>query len=310
MPESTTPVIPQEWITIKTLKTISGASLCCWLTTVFFDLVCFVPVKDLALRAVLVLIVSTVSCLSLAAYKVFTTRGKKTSAMWVLIIPNATLIYIHALGFQVATKELAARAYESRLSKEKDTVSSVQINNADMGAFFFALSKQTSWIPSLDLLVQAKRYEQEDAWLKRENQMLKDSLNNLSVKTHMEDLVGDNEQGADLDKRESNVSEDSLVYLRTLNKKYLREKHKTDSVNEYLMKRIAQYELSMQSYTGIGRRDSILVESVREKNRLINKWNQLLQPMVMQRADQERIMNGYMGDESYYKKLFRPIVVE
>ena len=109
--------IPQEWITVKTLKTISGASLCCWLTTVFFDLVCFMPISNLKLHALLVLGVSTISCLGLAIYKVSSSRGKKTKVLWMLVIPNAMLIYIHALGFQVASKELALRASANEIRK-------------------------------------------------------------------------------------------------------------------------------------------------------------------------------------------------
>jgi 4-amino-4-deoxy-L-arabinose transferase-like glycosyltransferase len=118
MPTNTdNPSFPHEWITAKTIRTISGAALCCWLITLFFDLICFTSINNQQLHTLLVFIVSALSSIGLAINKVFSTRSANRKALWLLVIPNAMLIYIHALGFQVASKELAVRA--NAIEREK-----------------------------------------------------------------------------------------------------------------------------------------------------------------------------------------------
>lgn len=121
MPTNTdNPSFPHEWITAKTIRTISGAALCCWLITLFFDLICFTSINNQQLHTLLVFIVSATSALGFAINKVFSSRSTNRKALWLLVIPNAMLIYIHALGFQVASKELAIRA--NAIEREKTEV--------------------------------------------------------------------------------------------------------------------------------------------------------------------------------------------
>jgi hypothetical protein len=292
MAENNTPGIPQEWITVKTLKTISGASLCCWLTTVFFDLICFMPVTDVKLHALLVLIVSAVSCLGLAIYKVSSSRGKRTKVLWMLVIPNAMLIYIHALGFQVATKELAIRASANEIKKQE-----IQ---AGMSSFFNFFAKQTSWIPSLELTKKTKEVEV----VQQSNKILKDSIVNLK-ETQQDIPVNNNSLPA---------KADSSSYYFSLYRNCVTTnitlKNRVDSFD--LRTRKLLQDVLQQESAKYRKTDSILVKRIGDKNSLINKWNQIMGSgsMTLQKAEIERIMEGHMGDENYYKKLFRPISVQ
>jgi hypothetical protein len=294
MAENNPTGIPQEWITVKTLKTISGASLCCWLTTVFFDLICFMPIRNLQLHALLVLIVSTVSCLGLAIYKVSNSRGKKTRVLWMLVIPNAMLIYIHALGFQVASKELALRANANEIRKEE-----LRPNKAGVTFFFSFLAKQTSWIPSLELTNKTIEFEKQQVILQKNKKLLMDSISKVkSIHIDTTSIIP----------HSINNSDSSFNYIRQYKGCIVSNtvlKNKIDSLNNQ-MNQIAN------RYKFYDKRDSILTKKIEEKNALINKWNQRMNAgdMRLQKTDMERIIDGHMGDENYYKKLFKPIIDE
>lgn len=309
MPENNNiPAIPQEWITLKTLKTISGAALCCWMTTIFFDLICFMPIHNPVLHSLLVLIISTISCLCLAIYKVTGSRGKKTKMLWMLVIPNAMLIYIHALGFQVATKELAMRAYENDTKKEKPPPA---INKANIGSFLYFLTKQTSWIPNLELKSRTAEFEREITVLQADNKKLKDANLNLQEQLKQPITVSEtNQQTKNFNHQLSNQT-DSISYYKSQYKSCLKTntilKRDRDSLNERAQKIIYNYNIWQEQHLQYNKKDSIIVKRIEDKNALINKWNQTLQNMQYPRADIERQMNGYMGDENYYRKLFRPI---
>lgn len=293
MSENNTPVIPQEWITTKTLKTVSGAALCCWLTTVFFDLVCFTPINSARIHSLLILIVTSLCCLGLAIYKVASGRGKKTKAIWMLIIPNAMLIYVHALGFQVASKELAMRAIASEVQKETNI-------QAGMLSFLGVLAKQTSWIPNLELINQTNKFNEQLMTLKNNNKSLEDSIIHLN---HLYDFKPSNIPIV--------IKQDSTDYYSKLYKNCahtnLQLKSQIDST-EALVKKLKE-NLSMTKPVRDRSKDSMLFKSIEAKNLLINKWNRLMgnAGMNLQRSEIERIMNGHMGDENYYRQLFKPI---
>jgi hypothetical protein len=305
MAEQNPPGIPQEWITVKTLKTISGASLCCWLTTVFFDLICFIPIRDLKLHALLVLIVSTVSCLGLAIYKVSSYRGRKTKVLWMLVIPNAMLIYIHALGFQVASKELALRAYANEVKNEE-----AKLTKANMFSFLGFFAKQTSWIPSLELTNIVKRFETEQLTLRKNNKILRDSIINLNG-SQMDTALLHDHSIIEPDKS----SDSSFFYIKNYKNCMMSNtalKSTIDSLNNRINKIIFNYNHWKEQYAQYDKRDSILLKRIEDKNALINKWNQRMgvADMQLQRADLERVMDGYMEDESYYRRLFKPIFID
>ncbi|MFY0254803.1 hypothetical protein ACDQ55_12700 [Chitinophaga sp. 30R24] len=302
MPENNNiPTIPQEWITAKTLKTISGAALCCWMTTLFFDLICFMPIQSYQLHTTLVGIISTLSCLSLAIYKIFSSRSKKIKTLWMLVFPNAMLIYIHALGFQVATKELALRAYSNEERKETT-------NKAAIVPFFYFLTQQTSWIPDLGLMNKLNIAENQIGNLRQENlaqhntiQALNEQIIKQSAMINgRQPAVNTSATGTDSTSYYSNQYKRCLIANTSLTKE-------RDSLDNRVKQIISNYNAWKEQYTTYDKRDAILIKRIEDKNALINKWNQYMQSMQLPRAEIERQMNGYMGDENYYRKLFTPI---
>ncbi|MFB6456191.1 hypothetical protein ACE38W_13040 [Chitinophaga sp. Hz27] len=289
--------IPGDWITTKALKTVSGAALCCWMTTIFFDLIFFKALANTELATLLVLLVSTFSCLALALYRVFSTRGKKTKILWILVIPNAMLIYVHALGFQVASKELATRAYAEK------QVTKVQVTTAGTDLFYF-LTQQTSWIPDLKLSAKLEKVTSQNDLLQTENRKLQQSL--LLLQQTKEARVPDNVP--------VKSSYDSSVYFHqqirslTLQQEHLKAKIATQDSLMIAMK--ADCGHSIQNNNNKTKAAAVLLRRIEDKNELIRKWNLMMAGQPMARAEVERQMIGYTGDLTFYKKLFQPMAVQ
>ncbi|PSL28999.1 hypothetical protein [Chitinophaga ginsengisoli] len=295
--------IPSDWITTKALKTVSGAALCCWMTTIFFDLIFFKTIANRELAALLVLLVSTMSCLALALYKVFSMRGKRTKALWILIIPNAMLIYVHALGFQVATKELATRAY----AEQKQMVVA-QVKEAGFSALFYFLTQQTPWMPDYRLTKQVEKVTVQNDSLQANNAALRKSLQLHQIRDTMA-------AAKSLSVLESapvhSVGVDSINYFRQhIRKLVLENSHlKAGKFTQDSLLSIAkaEYEQCLIRRDKNSRTDATLARRIEEKNGLIKQWNLIMAHQPMVRADIERQMNGHTGDASFYKKLFQPM---
>ncbi|MBW8688372.1 hypothetical protein [Chitinophaga rhizophila] len=294
MTENNSPVISQEWVTIKTLKTVSGAALCCWLTTIFFDLVCFTPIANIRIRSLLILIITALSCIGLAIYKVSSLGGKKTKIRWMLVIPNAMLIYIHALGFHVESKELAMRANASDAKKEVNT-------QANVLSVFSFLAKQTSWIPNKELINKTRIFNQEQQRLKNANKVLEDSIRHFNNSSHIIQTI--------TPKLNINDQDSAMYYLKLYNNCV-----KTNTALQGRIDSIASMTSMLKSinYKRDENKDSLLIRKIEEKNMLINKWNRLMKGsnMAYQNAEVERIINWHMSDENYYRKLFSPIQLQ
>lgn len=294
--DTSTSPFPQEWITAKTIKTISGSALCCWLITLFFDLVCFTPIKNLQLHTLLVLLVSIAGCVGLAVNKVFSYKSPDKKALWLLVIPNAMLIYIHALGFQVATKELAIRANPSNTEKAEQHA-----------ALFDFLTRQTSWIPSKELEIKTREFEIRKDTLQQLNRALTDSISQLRGRLGVTPPLNENKSETEnLLNRLKTMSDSSSYYNSHYRKCAASNAMLKDSIaalNEYLKRAFSPSNIEK----GLSEKHAVLLRRIEDKNALINKWNQTMLGLKLPSGDMERVMNGYMGDEQYYRKLFRPI---
>jgi|GEM_PF-4297837 len=294
--DTNTSPFPQEWITAKTIKTISGSALCCWLITLFFDLVCFTPIKNFQLHTLLVLLVSIIGCVGLAVNKVFSYKSADKKTLWLLVIPNAMLIYIHALGFQVATKELAIRANSNDAEKVDQHA-----------ALFDFLARQTSWLPSKELEIKTREFEIRKDTLQQLNRALTDSISQLNGKLRLVNTISEKDGEAENLLNRLKALSDSSTHYNTLYRKCTASnaglKDSLAALNEHLRR------ISSPSNTekGLSEKQAVLLRRIEDKNALINKWNQTMLGLKLPAADMERVINGYMGDEQYYRKLFRPI---
>jgi DNA repair ATPase RecN len=206
------------------------------------------------------------------------------------------LIYIHALGYQVATKELAIRAYSDNAEKREQHA-----------ALFDFLTRQTSWIPSQELEIKTKEFEIQKDTLQELNRALSDSISQLKGRLRLTTSLDENNRETEnLLNRLRTLSDSSSFYNSMYRKCAASNAILKDSMvalNEHL-RRISSYS---NTEKGLSEKQAVLVRRIEEKNTLINKWNQTMLGLKLPAADMERVMNGYMGDEQYYRKLFRPI---
>lgn len=298
MPESNTKVIPQEWLTIKTLKTVSGAALCCWLVTLFFDLLCFMPIRDPVLHSNLVVIASTTSCISMAIYKTYSTQKTRTKLPWLLALPNAMLIYIHALGFQVASKELALRAYANEIKKEQ----AAAVKTAGLGSAFYFLTRQTAWIPGLGTDSNVTSLKAQVNSLNKVNQHLTDSIQQLREQLNVPATpqpVASNDQS---------LADSIASYKKQLSKCASNNttlKIRIDSLEADRKRSISNFSGWKEYYAQKDKREAALIKRIEEKNALIRKWKISMEVYRNPETEMKRVMNGYVGDESFYNKLFQ-----
>jgi len=328
--------IPDTWITIDTLKTVSGSAACAWALAFFLDLVIFKQFNEPA-RTTAANVTGIVGSLFFAIIKI-AGSAKKEKLHWALAVPNAVLIYVHSLGFQVATKEVAAQ-----LNPPRDTTSATKptkSHSSPAGFFDFLsiFSQQASWLPDHSLKLKIRKVEaSRDSVL----------LINASLIKQITQLKTPNGEALPFESTSLKAARDSVQQLlieqvnsrREISRVNL-QNGKLDSTNDALNKKISQLQtqLSMANtdisnltdklnrgntnaddkktitdlryqLTQLQAKYNALLSAVRSFDALQQKWPQRVsQQAGVQRQAMiiEKTMDEYMG-QGYYKSLFTPI---
>jgi flagellar biosynthesis chaperone FliJ len=323
------PKIPDTWITLDTIKTISGAAICAWLITLFFDLVIFASMSD-DRRQKAVIITASVASLGFAVYRIISSK-KKEKLHWITILPNAFLIYVHALGFQVSTKEIASRISEpdTKSSQSPGAFYPSSQPAASQAGFNFLsfLTRQTSWLPNLGL-------SRENKALKNNNDTLLESMRRLRIKTQaLEEKLSGNEGIKNMSDRIT-VLETGIIQARDSIKlaeeKWATEKNNLTEENKKLNATISRLNATIDSLNNLiadlraklnsrgktgnmvdslSRLLGLSQSRIKEFNSLQQQWVQktMTNGSAQSLAAQMRRTMDETVSRGYYIKLFTPI---
>lgn len=244
MNESASP-IPSELLTLKSLKTLSGASITVWIVCLVLN--SLLPENTLQYwhYRILAFILSVLITFTIIHYK----KNSQKLAYWLLILGNTCYIFINASGINSISKnQLFSKSSPPVIdTSKKKGAFYIQKRNIPLMGGFFSFFRQTDWWPDKEII-------RENTALKNELISLKDSntggfpekdslLKKISI---LEEQVGRLTDGSSLNEKTLTEENANLAaQVKTLTAGLNREKSK----NEQLINQINNLKADVANLT-------------------------------------------------------------